>query len=356
MNRLFLYVFAVALLFTACAKDALQDESALKSAQNIAKAVDVKTILATHGDCIADFNDIGYDQQWFNRFGKQLNGSGFHKVDNGVNFEKKGNDTWLHFDEDNNAGIVTVAYKNGNYFAFFNFDAQCLAGQSIYFDGKIYSVLRWDYDPDGSFSGFVCPYTDTDLTALFDEIVLAQEFMVTANSDCYTEDSWTAFYNALLAASLLTNENCVSQEDVDAAALALADAFAALTYKVTGTAFFINLNNLENQVSTAIKETYVYPFFPGMTDAEIESKYGGGAQRTLVVLTLINDCLYTPFGTVKSWLAEGTQGNSGTTGINTFADDFVTVTVNHSARSGVQVFSCTSGSFVYAATPIITLN
>jgi len=356
MKRFFMYLVAVMVLFTACAKDALQDESALKSAQNIAKAVDVKTILSTHGECIADFNDIGYDQQWFNKFGKQLNGSGFHKVDNGVNFEKKGNDTWLHFDEENEAGIVTVAYKNGNYFAFFNFDAQCLAGQSVYFDGKIYSVLKWDYDAEGSFAKIECPYPDTDFTELFDNIVFVQEMGLVNGQACYTEDSWATLWLALQTAAALTTEICVSQEDVDAAAKDLMDAFDALIYKVTADAFFINLNNLTNQVSQSIKETYVYPFFPDMTDDEIESKYGGGAQRTLVVLTLFNDCLYTPFGTVKSWLAEGTQGDSGTTGVNTFADDNVIVTVNHSARSGEQVFSCTYGSFVYKGNPVVTLK
>ena len=144
-KRILSFVAGVALVigFSACEKEV--EEGGLKSAQDVKKAVDVKTILATHGDCIGDFNDAGYNQAWFNSFGKKLNGSGKHNVAENIYFEKKGNETYLYFLE-GAEGIVTVAYKNGNYFAFFNFDAACLAGEAIFFDGKIYSNLAWNYD------------------------------------------------------------------------------------------------------------------------------------------------------------------------------------------------------------------
>jgi len=146
MKRVFSLILGVALVFSACNKEA--EEGGLKSgAQDVPKAVDVKNILATHGDCIADFHDAGYNQAWFNSFGKKLNGSGKHVVAENIYFEKHGNDTRLYFLE-GAKGIVTVAYKNGNYFAFFNFTASCLAGNAIFFDGKIYSNLAWEYEEE----------------------------------------------------------------------------------------------------------------------------------------------------------------------------------------------------------------
>jgi len=145
-KRILSFVAGVALVvgFSACEKEV--DESGLKKA-DLTKAVDVKTIKATHPDCAIDYDNAGYDQAWFNKFGKQLNGSGIHPVATGIEFEKKGNDTWLRFDE-GAKGTVTVAYKNGNFFAFMKFDAACVEKNVVYFDGKIYSVLRWDYEEE----------------------------------------------------------------------------------------------------------------------------------------------------------------------------------------------------------------
>ena len=157
-TRIFSIVVGLALIFSACNKDA-QEGAGVKAGNGIQIGVDeVLALVEDHDGCITWFGVDGKVEPKnegmkaeYNSMPNQVNGSGADKnpVGKGIKFVKNGNDTDLIIEPDAEEGTLVIGYKKGNYYELLRFEIACLKElgfNSIYFSGKKYSNLRWYWE------------------------------------------------------------------------------------------------------------------------------------------------------------------------------------------------------------------
>ena len=135
-------MLALMLLFSACNSDYLDgDGIMIKSGES--------GLPVFQSNCHTTYKEAIKEQKDFNAWGTQFKGSGTVVIAEGITLTKKGNETWLEFEPGCAEGTFSIAYKSGNYFDVYEWVTtnECVQGLKVFFDGKTYSVLRYDFVP-----------------------------------------------------------------------------------------------------------------------------------------------------------------------------------------------------------------
>ena len=218
MKKFVSFVVALALVvgFSACEKD-----------QPEAGDGGVKLEYTSPCEDRLDFVEVALSsKEEYQKFGKAYNGSADVPVAKGVVLGKgntsiygNGNTRTLTFAEDAEACTVLIAYHWGNLYKMLKFEVDEWAGCVFHFNGQPLSGLRYGFEGEEK-----C-LTDVDaLEAAFD----AAEDAFADDEKCYTEDSMGALLEAYNAGKELDLDECLYQDDVDAATQAILDALEGL--------------------------------------------------------------------------------------------------------------------------------
>nr|WP_288978799.1 Ig-like domain-containing protein [uncultured Blautia sp.] len=93
-----------------------------------------------------------------------------------------------------------------------------------------------------------------------------------SSQETYTEESWTAYANALAAAKGLQGKEGLTEEEIDAAELALSDAYEGLTRKEVNTVDKDALKVVLGQAEQLEKEDYTEQAWAAFTDSLNKAK------------------------------------------------------------------------------------
>lgn len=143
------------------------------------------------------------------------------------------------------AGVIKMAWvSSGDY------EAQDVAVFTLIFDGETDNTIAMTGELTGR-DGEPVTILDTlygaDLSELKKAVLVARGL----SAEHYTADSFEAMESALAAAEALLGAQFASQEDVDAAALALNNAIDALELSKTESGSGLNTNELEKAILKA---------------------------------------------------------------------------------------------------------
>jgi len=335
MNRKFVFgcVVALAVMFSACDKD--QD---VAMQHDDAATVELKSVVLTPGgkavpEKALEFAKIDMDGKTFGDMTRYNGNKRIQIGETGVFIEKgasinwngvdidltgsngNGNTTWVLFSDDA-VGIITIAYKWGNDYRAWKFDASKVAGKIFVFDGRPLSGIAYgEYIP-----------CILDVSALEREIKSAEAFLLTIGVD--DEKCWDGLANLRLTIArvgyLLDETDCELEGEVRQATQdvkAAYDAVEKVSYFVTTTTTDVTRTTVAQRrghsPSNALWVAFIQKYLTGADYAAFASNNSSG---TLIVfeidvVTTKEDVCWGEEGSIEEksievwhWDRSGTHG------------------------------------------------